>query len=170
MQSSHSRTPKIIGALAIAVVVGVGGFLAINGASALKTSTITTTSSSGSTSQTPTNTTPATSPATTPTSPSGLTYKDGTYDATASYRVPGGRNSLTVTLSIARDKIIAVKTTNSYADRESASYVDSFDTGISSAVVGTSLSDAFVSRVGGATLTTGAFDVTLRTIINNAKA
>lgn len=172
MQSSHTRTPKIIGSLAVAIVIGIGGFLVINGVGAQQTSSVTTTTSSSSAAQATTPTTPAsTTPTTTNSSSSSdLTYKNGTYSATASYRVPGGQNSLTVALTIASDKITAVKTTSSYDDRESQRYVDSFESGISSAVVGSSLADAYVGRVGGATLTTGAFDDTLQTIMNNAKA
>jgi hypothetical protein len=172
MDSSYSRTPKIIGGLAVAIVIGVGSFLAVSGVTATtsSTATITTTATSQTTSSAAPVVATTADTTTMTTSLTSLVYKDGTYNATATYRVPGGQNSLTATLTIVSDKITVVKTTNSYDDRESQRYVDSFNSGISSAVVGSSLSDAYVGRVGGATLTTGAFDDVLRTIMNDAKA
>lgn len=174
MQSSHPTTPKVIGALAVAAIIGVGGFLLISGASARPSGSLTSSTSSSSTS-TPSTSTQTTSTATTPatttsTSTSTLAYKDGTYNATSNYYVPGGQNSIAVTLTIANDTITAVKTSSSVDSYESQQYVDSFNSNINSAVVGTALSSAYQNRVGGASLTTSAFDDTLQTIMNNAKA
>lgn len=189
MQSSHAQTPKIIGGLAVAIVVGIGGFLAISGVNAQPSGNLSSTSSSTTpssqaapqtttpaadtttpTTATPTTaTTPSTPPAATPVKPSN-TYKDGTYNATSSYYVPGGQNSLAVTLTIAGDKITAVKTSSTVDSYESQRYVDRFNSSISSAVVGKALANAYQGRVGGASLTTSAFDDTLQTVMNNAKA
>jgi len=97
-------------------------------------------------------------------------YKDGTYNATSNYYVPGGQNSIAVTLTIANDTITAVKTSSTVDSYQSQQYVDSFNSSINSAVVGTPLTNAYQNRVGGASLTTIAFDDTLQTIMNNAKA
>lgn len=178
MKSSHQNTPKVIGGLAVAVVIGVGSLLAFTGVTAKPSGSLTSSTSSSTTSQvatqpTTTTTTPTTTPqATTPT-PTAVTlaYKNGTYDATSSYYIPGGQNSLAVTLTISGDKVTAVKTSSTVDSYESQRYVDRFNANISSAVVGTSLSDAMSqSRVGGASLTTSAFDDAITQIMNNAKA
>jgi uncharacterized protein with FMN-binding domain len=97
-------------------------------------------------------------------------YKDGTYNATSSYYVPGGQNSLAVTLTISGGTVTDVKTSSTVDSYQSQRYVDSFNSSISSAVVGSTLDNASQSRVGGASLTTSAFDDALSTITNNAKA
>jgi len=177
MQSSHPTTPKVIGALAVAVVIGVGGFLLISGANARPSGSLTSTSSSSSSAPatstattTPTPTVVAPTPASTPASQVASAYKDGTYNATSNYYVPGGQNSIAVTLTIANDTITAVKTSSTVDSYQSQQYVDSFNSSINSAVVGTPLTNAYQNRVGGASLTTIAFDDTLQTIMNNAKA
>ena len=178
MQSSSTSTPKVIGALAVAAVIGIGGFLFFNGTSQ-KQVAATSSSSSSNTSQVATTTTPtatATTPAATttatatPTASTSSGYKDGTYNATSNYDVPDGTNSLAVTLTIRGGTITDVKTTSNVSGRQSQRYVDSFNSSISSAVVGTPLASASQSRVGGASLTTSAFDDALQTITNNAKA
>ena len=182
MKSSHQNTPKVIGGLAVAIVIGIGSFLTFNAVTAKQSQNLTSSSSSTPTSQVssqPTTTTTTTT--TTPTTPSQpttptptvatLVYKNGSYDATSSYSVPGGQNSLAVTLTISGDKVTAVKTSSIADSYESQRYVDRFNSSISSAVVGTSLSDAMSqSRVGGASLTTSAFDDAITQIMNNAKA
>ena len=96
-------------------------------------------------------------------------YKDGTYTASSRYHVPhGGTNTMSATVTIASGRITAVKTNDTYTDGESAMYVDSFDTSANSSVVGTSLANASFSRIGGASLTTSAFDSVLDTIRTQA--
>jgi uncharacterized protein with FMN-binding domain len=108
---------------------------------------------------------------TTPSTNSSQTYKDGTYTANTTYGVPhGGENSITTELTIKNGKITAVKASDNYTDYESQQYVDSFEQALSSAVVGQSLADVSPSYIGGASLTTVAFDETLDTIRNDAQA
>ncbi len=96
-------------------------------------------------------------------------YKDGTYTATSSYMVPhGAQNSITSTIVVSSGKITSVTTSNNYSDHESANYIDWFNQEISSAVAGQGLGDISVSRVGGASLTTSAFNDTLDTIRTQA--
>jgi hypothetical protein len=175
MESPRSHRPQVIGVIAVAIVIGVGSFLAVNAInirSSKSFASSTSLSSQTATSTVPTSTMPATITSTPPIAQPtvGSVYKNGSYSATSSYRVPGGQNSLTITLTVDSDKISVVKTSNTVDGYVSQSYVDSFDASISSAVVGTTLTDAYVGRVGGATLTTGAFDNTLDTIIHDAKA
>ena len=98
-------------------------------------------------------------------------YRDGTYTATASYRVPEGEtNSITVKVTINGGTVAAVSATHDYGSRESARYINWFDQDIQSAVVGQSVGGLQVSRVGGASLTSIAFDDALDTIRSDAKA
>ncbi len=98
------------------------------------------------------------------------TYRDGTYNGSVSYRVPHGSNTLQATVTIAGGTISDVKVQSEYSDQESQMYVDSFASSISSSVKGHSLGDVSVSRVGGASLTSDAFNAVLDTIRSDAKA
>lgn len=95
-------------------------------------------------------------------------YKDGSYSAVASYSVPRGSNSLTVNVTIKNDIIEVVTTSHNYTDGDSEMYTDSFDSQLSSAVVGKSLNGLSISRIGGASLTTSGFDEALSIIRTNA--
>ncbi|MBC7746874.1 hypothetical protein H7Y40_02750 [Pedobacter sp.] len=162
MKSSHPLTPMLVGALAVAVITGVGGYLFVPYGT---TSNLATTASSE------VATVVASSATTTNAASTATNYKDGTYTATTSYRVPHGSvNSIKVTLTVKAGVITAAKTVNDTSDRESAGYVDSFESNIESAIVGSSLNGASASRVGGASLTSVAFDDALQTIVNDAKA
>ncbi len=155
-----------IAVIAVASVVGYGLF-ATGDSRATKPIA---TSHAQPTASTPVTTAPSTATAT-PTVTASSGYKDGTYTASSSYRVPhGGQNSVSATLTIASGRITVVTTTNDYSDGESAQYVDFFKQEISSAIVGQSLADASVSRVGGASLTSSAFNDVLDTIRTQAKA
>ena len=102
--------------------------------------------------------------------PNNNTYKDGTYAATASYSVPRASNTISVNITIANNIVTNVTTTHKYTDSQSGMYVDSFDGAISSKVVGQSVSNLSLSRVGGASLTTVGFVQALNTVISNAAA
>lgn len=97
-------------------------------------------------------------------------YKDGTYSANTSYYVPHGTNNLTAKITVQNGKITAVTVNNDYSDNESGMYIDSFEAAIKNAVVGQDIGSLSLSRIGGATLTTQAFDDALATIRNDAKA
>lgn len=118
-------------------------------------------------------TTTAASTSTTASSASG-TYKDGQYSTTTTYGVPHGyTNSITVNLTVKDGVVTAVVLTNSFEsrDRESGMYIDKFrKRDFPGSVVGKSLSDLAVSYVGGASLTSLAFNDALDTIRSDAKA
>lgn len=99
-------------------------------------------------------------------------YKNGSYKATASYSVPRNyTNDITVDLVVKDGVISSLKVNDTYSDRESQMYIDSFESSIQSTVVGKPLDSAqSLSRVGGASLTTYGFDDAIQQIINNAKA
>ncbi len=109
--------------------------------------------------------------ASTPAAITTSAYKDGTYNAQASYRVPhGGNNTVSAQVTVAGGKISDVTVNDSFTDGESESYVSGFESEIKSTIKGQSLSDISVSRVGGASLTSEAFNAVLDTIRNDAKA
>lgn len=102
---------------------------------------------------------------------SSSTYRDGTYSASASYNVPeGGSNSLTVSLTITGGKISSLSPNNNYQEPKSAEYIDSFNGAIQSIAAGQSLENFYVSRVGGASLTSETFNNVLDTIRREAQA
>ena len=168
MASTNPTTPRIVGALAIAVVAGVSGYLFITS----RSPTTSTTSSDTTTNQVTTSSNTSQGTTSNTTSPSsGSTYKDGSYTKKVSYNVPeGGANSLTIVLTISGNTITAVKASSTIAERESQRYVDSFASNIASKVVGKPIDNAYVGRVGSASLTSSAFNDVLDKILVDAKA
>lgn len=180
MKSTNNSTPTVVGALAIALIVSAAayvmtqsganntGSLATNTATATKETTSQTTDTAASTassSQAAADTTTSTDSAS-----STNRYKDGTYTASADYSVPHGNNSIKVSLTVKNGVVASVSSSHDYADHESGMYVDWFDAAIDNFVVGKSLGDISLNRVGGASLTTYGFDDALATIANQAKA
>jgi hypothetical protein len=99
------------------------------------------------------------------------TYSDGTYAAATSYAVPeGGQSSISTKLTLQNGVVTSVTVTGEAGDNESGMYIDSFENAIKDAVVGKAIGDLSLSRIGGASLTTQAFNDALATIRNDAKA
>jgi len=163
-----------IGAIALAATAGLIGY------STLSVNTATQNTNSNSSQVQSTNTSPSSSstvgPQTTTSSSSSTTstslaYKDGNYSSTISYSVPhGSTNSIAVILSLLNDKIASISTNNSYTDQESGMYIDSFKGSINTASVGQPISSFSPSRIGGASLTTQAFNNAISAIRANAAA
>jgi len=168
-----------IGSIAVIATAGIGGFLlATSNSSSMpsitgtvsQTTTPSTVSAVTSVATTSSTTSPSSSSGSSSTSTSSG-YKDGTYTASSSYNVPhGNTNSMSATVTVSGGNITAVSTNNNYSDGESAMYVDSFKSSVSSAAVGSSLANASFSRIGGASLTTQAFDSVLDQIRTQATA
>lgn len=98
-------------------------------------------------------------------------YKDGNYSASVNYSVPErGSNSLVLHVTIKNDMITAVSSDSTYSGRESSRYVGRFEDSLSGAVVGKKLDSVSPSRIGGASLTTNAFNKALRSVITNAQS
>jgi hypothetical protein len=159
-----------IGTIALIATVGFGGY-SIVGRQAEEVPSVTAAKSVDSAPSVPVVGTPSV-PIENPTSiqaemPSYL-YKDGIYAAVANYYVPRGSNGISVNLTILNDIVTSVSADHTYNDRESGMYVDSFDSYISSKVVGKSIASLKLSRIGGASLTTVGFNNALSTIIKNA--
>jgi outer membrane biosynthesis protein TonB len=110
--------------------------------------------------------TPTPKPVPTPT-PRTTAYKNGTYSAQASYRVPAGPHQMQVTITIANDKITSA---NIAYDARTANdgYTMSFNDSYQSEVIGQNLGSVNPSRIGGASLTTNAFNSALGSIRNQA--
>ncbi len=150
----------VIGSVALVGAASVGGVMLLgNGADSNQTST----SSEVSTS-------PESSQADRVSSQSAL-YKDGTYTASADYRVPEGHtNIIDVKLSIVDGKIATVSLTSQADDVESKEHIGDFVEAISGDAKGQSIADYQPSRVGGASLTTGAFNDVLDAVRDDARA
>ena len=97
-------------------------------------------------------------------------YKDGTYNATISYRVPeGNTEKISTAVTIAGDKITGVKNNNEANNRTSRGYQEDFESRIQSATVGKKIDSLSLDAVGGASLTTGAFVKAIAQIQTQAK-
>jgi cytoskeletal protein RodZ len=113
----------------------------------------------------PTNTTTAPS---TETPSTKTTYKNGTYEATVTYVVPNRKTySMDVSLTLTDDVITTAAV--SYGDgAEKDPNAQRFDAAYKSLVIGQKLDAIQLSRVGGASLTTNAFNEAAGTIKTKA--
>jgi len=161
---SRDKIFLAIGSVAILAATGFGGYALFTGSEASSQPTSPTTVITQSIS-------PAATTTTTTTTSTSNVYADGTYTAIANYLVPHGNvNSINLTLTVSADKITSASSTNKFSDGESAAYIDSFKSSLSSSVVGKPLGGVSYSRIGGASLTTSGFLQALKSIQNNAKA
>lgn len=165
----------VIGGTAVFVAAGITGLYLFNNKGSQAATTLPSQNSTTSqttdavTSSSTTASSSDTGAASTPSS-SSSTYKDGQYTANTTYYVPHGTNSISATVTVANGTVTAVKVSNDYNDNESGMYIDSFESALQSAVVGKAIDGLSLSRIGGASLTTQAFDEVLATIQNNARA
>ena len=165
MKENTTKTGEAIAiGSAVVVIAGVVIGLVVNAA---KKPTDTT-----STTPTPTDQpTTTVSPTVTATTIAGSvsSIKDGTYSTTMTYAIPhGSQSTLTVKLVITNGKISDVVSAYQAGDRESIQYQDWFDAEYKSLVVGKTLDEVSLSRVGGASLTTNAFNNALSDITAQA--
>ncbi len=114
---------------------------------------------------TATPTSPTPTPAATPVD--NNTYTNGTYYATKSYRTPDGTYQMNVSVTIKDDKVTA-STLSFDADGARDSYSKRFTSGYQSQVIGQTLEGFSLSRVGGASLTTNAFNSAVSSIRSQA--
>ncbi|KQV75029.1 hypothetical protein ASC61_08480 [Aeromicrobium sp. Root344] len=103
-------------------------------------------------------------------SAAAATYKDGDYEAEASYVNPGGDSKVKVELTLADNKVSKVEVTPEATDGTSKSFQEKFASGISSEVVGKSLDDLKVDKVAGSSLTHLGFNEAIDKIKADAKA
>lgn len=98
------------------------------------------------------------------------TYKDGTYEASGSYRTPETTETIDVTITLADDVITAVEVTGDPQATQSKQFQSQFIGGIADVVVGKDIDDISVSRVAGSSLTSGGFNAAIETIKSEAAA
>ena len=95
-------------------------------------------------------------------------YKDGSYTADGSYQAPSGTETITVTLTLADDKVTKVEIGKHATDPNAVQYQTMFADGIASQVVGKDISTLSVSRVAGSSLTSNGFRVAVAAIEKQA--
>jgi uncharacterized protein with FMN-binding domain len=91
-------------------------------------------------------------------------FKDGTYSAPGTYTSPGGEEQISVTLTLAKNLITAMKVTTVKADPTATGYEKMFEGGISAVTVGKNLNTLNVGVVAGSSLTSQGFNKALATI------
>ncbi len=98
-------------------------------------------------------------------------YKDGSYTQTGSYTSPGGKDSMSVTLTIKDGLITAVSVTEMASNDTSKAYIEMFAGKISSLVVGKSIDSlGAIGAVNGSSLTPIGFNAAVEAIKTQAQA
>ena len=97
-------------------------------------------------------------------------YADGTYLAEADYLAPSGMETISVSLTLAADVVTAVTVVGDATDHEAQEFQGRFADGIAAEVVGREIADLSVTRVSGASLTSGGFNTAVETIRSEALA
>lgn len=94
-------------------------------------------------------------------------YTDGTYYATKSYRTPDGTYQMNVSVTVKNDRVTG-STLSFDADGARDGYSKRFSNGYQTQVIGMDLGTIQLSRVGGASLTTNAFNSAVSSIVSQA--
>lgn len=120
--------------------------------------------------------TPAPTPTPTPTTPASVApktvYKNGTYTVSTSYNAPGrSTHSVDATITI-KDDIITASNVSYGGDNVNTSteYQNKFSKSYRTQVIGKNLGTVSLSRVGGASLTTNAFNKALAEVKTAAQS
>jgi uncharacterized protein with FMN-binding domain len=104
------------------------------------------------------------------TTSSNATYKDGSYTAPGTYASPGGTEHISVTLTLAKNVITAMKVITVKADPTATGYEQLFEGGIAAATVGKNINTLNIGVVAGSSLTSMGFNNALATIKADAKS
>ena len=78
-------------------------------------------------------------------------------------------NSISVKVTLSGGKVTDVSVSDDYSDHESQMYISRFESALKDTVPGQDLASLSPSRIGGASLTTYAFDQVLDTIRSQAQ-
>jgi cytoskeletal protein RodZ len=98
-------------------------------------------------------------------------YANGTYSSTLPYKVPeGGNESITVSLTLKDDVVTSMTYSASGNKEESQKYQGRFGKSVEALVIGEPISGISLSRVGGASLTSRAFNKAVLEIQAEAQA
>jgi hypothetical protein len=98
-----------------------------------------------------------------PTTIPSSTFADGSYSSSLSYRTPEGMYEMTVGVTIKQDMVMATTLTFNEEGAQSG-YSKRFTNAYKESVMGKDLEEVSLSRVGGASLTTKAFNTALSDI------
>jgi uncharacterized protein with FMN-binding domain len=104
------------------------------------------------------------------TTSSTATYKDGSYTAPGTYVSPGGTEQISVSLTLAKNIITAMKVVTVKADPTAAAYEQLFEGGIAAVTVGKNINTLNIGVVAGSSLTSMGFNNALATIKADAKS
>ncbi|HET8884228.1 MAG TPA: FMN-binding protein [Candidatus Saccharimonadales bacterium] len=97
-------------------------------------------------------------------------YQDGTYTATGEYFSPGGRESITVSVTLDNGEITESTVTPHAESGEAKDFQERFASGYKEFVTGKNIDEVSVSRVAGSSLTSGGFNDALEQIKDDAAA
>jgi len=97
-------------------------------------------------------------------------YTDGTYTESADYQAPSGTETVDVTITLVDDVITAVDVTGHASDPQAKVHQGEFASGIAAVVVGKSIDEIQVDKVGGSSLTSGGFNAAVELIKADAAA
>jgi hypothetical protein len=95
---------------------------------------------------------------------SSSVYKDGTYSAVGLYMSPGGGDTVSVTVTLAKDIVVESEVVSGANDRTSERYQNRFISGYKQYVVGKNIADLHLTKVSGASLTPIGFNDALAQI------
>jgi uncharacterized protein with FMN-binding domain len=98
------------------------------------------------------------------TTASNVTYKDGSYTAPGTYASPGGTEHISVTLTLAKNIITALKVTTVQADPTATAYEGMFEAGIGAVAIGKDINSLNIGVVAGSSLTSMGFNKALAAI------
>jgi hypothetical protein len=84
-------------------------------------------------------------------------YRNGNYNSTKKYTVPGHDNDINITLNIAGDTVTGYTVSHVWTGPVSKTYLDNFDAAIGAQVTGKPLDNINIGNIGGASLTSVAF-------------
>lgn len=164
-QPRNKLTVTIVAVLVVASIVLAADYLKTHRSDTADDAVTTTQSSSTASTSSAAPTTGSSTTATT----SG-TYKDGTYTASETYRVPHGTESITVSATLQDGAVTATTVKNSENDFDSARYQEDFSAGYKSHVVGKKIDGLSISIIAGASDTTEAFNNALEQIASQAQS
>lgn len=95
-------------------------------------------------------------------------YQNGRYTKTVNYSSPGGRESITFNVTLENGVITASSAEAGATNREAREYQSDFIDAYESTVIGKNIDEVSVSRIAGASLTTGGFRDALEQIRDEA--
>jgi uncharacterized protein with FMN-binding domain len=102
--------------------------------------------------------------------PAATAFKNGTYTASGSYTSPGGQEQITVTVTLANDKITATQAETKAASPTSKQYQSEFINNYKPLVVGKSIADLKLNKVAGSSLTSKGFNDAISKIKTQAQS